>query len=550
MTDMPRRKRWGARLRRTGLWLFSGVALICVGAATAYLGTRVRAGKAAIARCEALEGKVLGAARIVSSKAVSGGPTPSLTLAFMGVPTLDLPPSCRVALTIAPVPGSKIATEVWLPATGWNQRYQGIGNGGLAGSIDYLSLSVALQRGYAAAATDTGHAAKDTDADWSIGNRVAVDDYGWRAIHETAVAAKAVIGLYYGRAPRYSYFGSASNGGREGLIEAQRFPDDYDGILAGAPALDIAGTIPAWAWVQKIAAADPKAWLDEDALNLVNAAVLRECDGQDGVKDGLLENPPACRFRPETLLCAKGQAESCLNPSQVRLLNAIYRGPGRTGRWGFAKGGERGWATWITGDTPGENLQRTYSGEFIGKMAYGRRDWDVGAFDWAKDGAAMQRRLAPALDAQDPDLSKFRARGGKLIMYHGWSDPALPPGPVLAYYKAAQDALGSAAADTLRLYMVPGLEHVLGGPGPNIFGQLVPAGKARATQDMGAALEAWVERGIAPGAVVATKYDSDLKPLVTQTGTIVRTRPLCPYPAVARWSGRGSSDEAANFDCR
>jgi hypothetical protein len=550
MTIPPKRKGWRPKLYKAGLYLASGIGLVAVASGAAYLFTRESVSEAASARCAALEGKTLGPAKVVSADAVAGGPTPSLMLAFIGIPTLDLPPSCRVKLTIAPVPGSKIATEVWMPAEGWNERYQGIGNGGLAGAVDYFSLTTGLHRGYAVAGSDTGHAAKDTDADWSIGNPVAVDDYGWRAIHETAVAAKKVIGLFYGRAPRYSYFGSGSNGGREGLMEAQRFPEDYDGILAGAPALDVVGTLPAWAWMQQIAAADPQARLGEAQLRLVNEAVMRECDGQDGVKDGVLENPPACGFRPASLLCASGQTDACLKPAQVRLLDAIYRGPTPDGRWGFVRGGELGWSNWIVGSKPDNSLQRIYVGEYIGKMTYGRTDWDVGQLDWSRDSAAMRRKLEKALNAENPDLSRFHARGGKLILYHGWSDPALPPGPVLAYYKAARAALGQAAGDSLRLYMVPGLDHVIGGPGPNVFGQLVPAGKARPTHDLGAALEAWVERGQAPGPVIATKYSSDRKPLVTQTGEVRRTRPLCPYPLTARWSGQGSTDDAANFACR
>lgn len=502
-----------------------------------------------IVRCSAFVGMQFGPAKIVASDFVPNGPSSSGAPPAWNVPQLTLPASCRVRLSIVPVPGSRIASEVWLPAENWNGRYQGIGNGGLAGSIDRMNLIVAVHRGYAASATDTGHIANDTDADWAIGNPVAIEDYGWRAIHETAVAAKAVIARYYGKPPRFSYFGSASNGGREALIEAQRFPEDYDGILAGAPVLDLTGTVLAWAWMQKIVADDPRSRLERSHLRLLNSAVLSQCDALDGATDGILEKPFRCDFRPERLLCRSPEQTDCLRPAQIRFLHALYRGPTRDRRWGFSPGGEAGWMPWITGAEPGRDIQRTLAEAVIGKMAFGRKTWNVTQLRWVPDSAAVRRTLGPILNAVDPDLSRFHARGGKLIIYHGWNDPALPARPVLAYFEAVRAALGPHTKDMLRLYMVPGLEHVTGGPGPNVFGQIVPAGTARTSHDIGAALEAWVEHGVAPSRIIATKYDHDFSPLVTQIGLARRTRPLCPYPMEARWSGHGSIDDAASFVC-
>jgi len=503
--------------------------------------------------CKRLEALVLGDARVVAAEPHSGGAEFSLIGTFVGVPFFHVPASCRVELEITPSADSHIRTAVWLPHEEWNGRLQGIGNGGFAGAIDKLSLLYALQQHTAAVATDTGHAAGDRDGRWALGHPEQKIDYGYRAIHESAVAAKRVIEAYYGRPPQHSYFGSCSNGGRQGLMEAQRYPDDYDGVLAGAPALNPTTGLPTWAWIQQQLDL-PGSYIPKSKLPAIAAATLAACDARDGIKDGVIDDPRACGFDPAVLQCRAAEDDSCLTAPQVRALRAIYSGPDQA-HHGFEPGGELGgrggWHDWFTGDKPRSSIQYGYAQDFYRDLVYDDPDWSLDRFDLARDGAAMRQRLHQVLDAEDPDLERFVARGGKLILFHGWSDAALPPQTTVDYYEQVRASLGAARADdAVRLYMVPGLQHCIGGPGPNVFGGLPPGGEADPRSNISAALQLWVEQGRRPEAIVATKYDSDLKPLVApDKATPLRSRPLCPYPQVARWSGQGSTDTAQNFHC-
>lgn len=508
------------------------------------------------AQCDALGRLNLPNVQITSAKSVAGGRKFSFKTALVGIPFTQLPASCRVTGVIRPVADSEIGFEAWLPATGWNGRFLGIGNGSLAGSIDTLSLGLALKRNYAVAATDTGHLADSRKGSWALNHPEKAKDYGYRAIHETAVVGKAVVRAFYGRAPSHAYFASASNGGRAALMEAQRYPEDYDGILAGAPAFNVSDTLVGWAWNQQHILR-PGAWLSPAKLKTVHAAVLKACDGLDGVVDGLLDDPRQCRFDPQVLGCQGAETKTCLTPPQITALRAIYSGPPQAdgpavAYRGFPPGGESGWAQWIPGKKPGKSLEYEFSREFYRYLVYGNPAWTLDDFDLARDRPGVRKALAPLLDATDPDLSRFIARGGKLILYQGWSDPALQPQAVIDYYQAVQARVGSdQAAKSVRLYMVPGLEHVFGGPGPNGFGQFPPGETPDPAGNISAALEAWVESDALPQAIVATKYDSDIKAVLAPSqAKVLRTRPLCPYPQVARWTGQGSSDRAENFRCQ
>jgi hypothetical protein len=531
-------------------------ALVATLALVSVSGCRAPASPAAN-RCEDLRNLRLEHVSLVAVRTVSAGHDFLWKTALTGVPFFKVPASCRITAVSTPTPDSRINIEIWMPLDHWNGRLQGIGNGGFAGSIDTMSLALALGKGYAAAATDTGHESSDRDGSWALGHVEKIRDYGYRAIHETAVLSKLLIEAVYGKPAVHSYFVSGSNGGREGLMEAQRFPEDYDGIVAGCPALDPTDTIPNWAWTQQKLDVQG-AYIPASKLDAIAAAVTRSCDAQDGVRDSVLEDPRTCHFDPAVLACNGADSDSCLTGPQVQALRQIYSGPpqsdGTGPSWGFQPGGElggMGWKDWLTGSRPHRSVQYHYALEFYRYMVYDNPRWSLDQFEFVRDRDAMKRRLGPILDATDADLTAFRARGGKLILFHGWNDPALPAGMTLDYYRRVQERMGrEQSSDFVRLYMVPGMQHCFGGPGPNAFGQIPPGGGANPRHNIGAALEHWVETGKPPSEIIATKYENDLKALIAaDPGQPLRTRPLCAYPEVARWSGKGSTDIAENFAC-
>ena len=473
----------------------------------------------------------------------------SFTSPYGGRPLSDLPAFCRVAGEIKPSADSDIRFEVWLPASDWNQKFQGVGNGGYAGTISYSGLADAVRGRYASASTDTGHQeTRGNHAEWALKHPEKITDFGYRGIHETALAAKAIITAFYGGAPRHSYFSSCSNGGRQALMEAQRFPEDYDGIIAGAPA-------NYWTHLLSSAVSGTKATLAESAsyippakLPAIEAAALAQCDAKDGVKDGVIENPMACRFDTAVLKCQGAESDTCLTVAQLTALNAVYAGlrdsSGRQLMPGLSPGGEAesgGWASWITGKAREQSEMYSYGTQFFQNMVYNDTAWDFRKFDPDRDVKAADESQARNLNSTDPDLSAFQKRGGKLILYHGWADAAIPAVNAINYYQSVQKKMGANQAESfVRLYMVPGMEHCGGGAGPNSFGQAGVA-KADPQHDIDAALEAWVEKGAAPDAIIAAKSDGK--------GGTARTRPLCTYPKTARYKGTGSTDEAANFTC-
>jgi feruloyl esterase len=460
-------------------------------------------------------------------------------------PLTDLPAFCRVFGSLKPSADSDIQFEVWLPATSsWNGKFQGIGNGGFAGSISYPQLADALRHNYATASTDTGHQASGIDGAWANGHLEKLVDYGYRAVHETAVAAKAVIHGYYGSAPKKSYFSSCSNGGRQALMEAQRYPDDYDGLIAGAPAADF---VPlAGDFVSNLQALrnDPAITIPPAKLAAIEAAALAACDAADGVKDGVIDNPARCNFDPGVLLCSGEESNACLTAPQITALKAIYaglkNGKGESIYPGYSVGGETGfggWSAWIIGPN---TAQYAFGTQFFKHFVYGDPQWNFKTFTFEKDYKVADDKVGRILNATDPDLKKFAARGGKLILYHGWSDAAIPPVATINYYNRVMTTMGEKQADAFtRLYMVPGMQHCGGGPGPDNFGQGTVA-HTDPDHDVDAALERWVEKGVAPGPIVASK---------NKGAEVVRTRPLCPFPQEAKYKGMGNTDDAANFTC-
>lgn len=500
--------------------------------------------------CEGLATLALPNTKITIAQTISSGSfTPP-----GGKAIEKLPAFCRVAGVLEPSADSHIEFEVWMPATGWNGKFQGIGNGGFAGAIGYGwgGLSTAVTLGYAAASTDTGHKGSGTDATWALGHPEKIVDFGYRAIHEMTVQSKAIVKAYYGHAPRRSYFASCSNGGRQALMEAQRYPADYDGIIAGAPANNWTGVMAGFMWNLQ-ALSEPGAFIPPSKFKAIEGAVLAACDARDGVTDGVLDDPRKCRLDPKTLICKNGDAEDCLTAAQAGTLAKIYAGPrdtkGVSTSAGFERGGESGlggWGSWISGSAPGKGLQAIFATQFLANMVFGRADWDYRTFDQERDLKIANEKMAKILNATDTNLKPFKDRGGKLILFHGWNDAALPPANSIQYFNAVKDTMGAPVRDSfMRLYLLPGLQHCAGGPGPSYCGGMSVA-QGDATHDLSAALEHWVEDGAAPGTMFAAKFVKDMDP----GSGVARTRPVCPYPQATVYKGTGSADDPANFQCK
>jgi len=500
------------------------------------------------ASCDSLATLTLPGTTITTAQSVPAGP---FTPPGAQQPVKNLPAFCRVAGVLKPSSDSNIQFEVWLPSTGWNGKFQGMGNGGFAGSINFSGLGIAVSHGYATASTDTGHLAGVTDGAWALGHRERVIDFGYRAIHETTEKAKAIIRAFYGEQPKHSYFSSCSNGGRQALMEAQRYPADYDGIIAGAPANNFTHLLTGALWGVQATVSDPASYIPASKIPAIEAAALAACDALDGVKDGVIDDPSRCQFDPAVLLCSGPDSKTCLTQPQITALKKVYSGPrnskGEQLFPGYSVGGEtgfNGWQGWISGNAPAKSIQFAFGNQFFQNMVYDDPAWDYHTFDIDHSPKVADDKMAGILNATDPDLKRFQKRGGKLIVYHGWSDAAIPPLNAINYYQTVVSKMGAKEAGSfVRLYMVPGMQHCSGGPGPSAFGQSTVA-EGDPQHDMSAALELWVEKGMAPAEIVATKYKGD-----TPATGVLRTRPLCAYPLVAQWKGNGSTDDAANFAC-
>jgi feruloyl esterase len=487
------------------------------------LSGQVPAGAQACARLAAL---ALPGVTITDAQTVEAGGFVPPGSAEAGAAFRSLPSFCRIAATLKPSSDSDIKVEVWMPAAGWNGKFQAVGNGAFNGNVNHAAMAAALVRGYAASSTDTGHTGGG--ASWALGHPEKVVDFGWRAIHEMTKASKQIIASHYDRAPSYSYWNGCSAGGRQGMKAAQRFPDDFDGIIAGAPGLDWTSRATQALRVEKVLESDPGARLLQPHRQLLHSAVLAACDLLDGVKDGLIENPQRCTFDPGILEC-KSSGEGCLSRAQVDTARLIYSSPAnpKTGRpiTGLLPGSELGWTD--LGWTPSARATGLDQYRFL---VFGDRNWTIRSFDFETDAARAEETDRDTINALNPNLEPFFASGGKLIQYHGWSDPQISPSNSTQYYARVLDQVGVASTvhDSYRLFMAPGMDHCGGGAGPNTF-------------DMVGALEQWVEHGRAPDRIIATH---------STKGVVDRTRPLCPYPQVATYTGTGSIDEASSFECK
>jgi feruloyl esterase len=497
------------------------------------------------ASCEQLIGLQIENTTISGAEARAAGPFAPPR----GAEIADLPTFCRVRGVISPVPGSRVGFEVWLPQAGWNGKIEMVGNGGYSASIAYKAMGPLLRRGYATVATDTGHGGDDPG--FAIDHPEAIVDWGHRAVHVSIDAAKSVTSAFYGAAPKHSYFSGCSTGGHQALMEAQRYPADFDGIIAGDPGHNRthlnAGFL--WQFVTNHRRADLSLILPPQKLAAITDTVVKACRGRDGglPTDNFLTDPEACGFEPAQMLCKQGDGDDCLTQEQADALSAMYGGArnSRTAEqiyYGWPKGSENsgrvvatlpGWSLYWADPTHGERPARL---NFWKVWAFPDSGWDWRNFDFDAGMTAVDDRLAPVINAMSPDLSGFKAAGGKLIQYHGLADPVVPPRDSIDYYERVQasesaDHRADATANFYRLFLVPGLYHCEGGPGPNVL-------------DTQVALENWVEQGTAPDTISATKFRND-----NPVDGIEMSRPLCPYPKIARYNGTGDPADAASFAC-
>jgi Tannase and feruloyl esterase len=510
--------------------------------------------------CEQLAQLALPNTKITSAQTIAAGafsPPPAGSPWLIGDPSFykQLPAFCRVTADDKPTPDSDIKIEVWMPASGWNGKFRGQGNGGFAGEMDYRALALAILQRYASAATDTGHAASGTDATWALGYPEKIIDYAHRAIHEMTSLSKATVKAFYGDAPKHSYFASCSNGGRQALMEAQRYPEDYDGILAGAPANYWTHLLSSALWDAQATTLDPDSYISPSKIPAIAHAVLAACDAKDGLRDGILNDPRQCHFDPATILCKQGNSDSCLTKPQVTALKKLYEGAhdskGKQIFPGFVPGGEQGpggWGTWITGNAPGEALLFAFGNGFFRNMVYERADWDYKKAKLDDAVAAADQKFATVLNSTEPNMKAFQARGGKLILYHGWSDAGISPLNSINYYESVLATMGKQQADSfVRLYMVPGMQHCAGGPGPDVFGEFGISPVNDPQHNIYLALEEWAEKGTAPSTVIASKTEGQIP--AGPGAKVKMTRPLCPYPQQAKYKGSGDLNDAASFAC-
>ena len=474
----------------------------------------------------------------------SSAPKDVTILAARNVPAKDkVPAHCFVEANVA-TPGNVVDFRLALPET-WNGKFIFQGVGGFAGTFARLDNS--LERGYAAATTNTGH--QGSDASWALNHRPREIDYGHRGTHVSAVATQALTKSFYGKKPSYRYFNGCSNGGRQALMEAQRYPEDFDGVISGDPSLGAGGYIRRGLTYQFLFKNDDRL-LPAAKLEVLSKAVTAACDATDGLVDGLVSEPRNCKFDPSVLLCKSEGGGDCLTAGQIESVKFIYadiRLPNGKMLRGYPPGheaGSTGWPQWITGrglPTKQADGRYTFTGDampagfrfadgFFRYLAFEQDDpnYDWYQFDVNRD-LAKTEAITPILSPTDADLKSFGKSGKKLLLYHGWADPGITAYGTLDYYNNVVATVGGKqkADDFIRLFLAPGMHHCAGGPGPNSFDSL-------------AAMEQWVEKGVAPDMLIASH---------STNGNVDRTRPLCPEPQVAKYKGSGSIDAAENFVC-
>ncbi|MBV9785912.1 MAG: tannase/feruloyl esterase family alpha/beta hydrolase [Acidisphaera sp.] len=521
--------------------------------------TALSARPAAAASCASLASALLPNATITAAQSIPAGSY----AAPDGNTYTDLPAFCRVAATLTPTPQSDINVEVWMPLKpGWNGRFVGTGNGGYAGAIVYSELAATLQLGFAVANTDMGTSpATALDGKPLTGERQKQIDFGYRSTHLMTTVGKQIVSAFYNKPAEYSYFTGCSTGGGQALHEAEQFPDDYDGIVGGAPAENRTNVHIEVLWAYYVTHESPQSLIPPALLALVTQSVLAACVTQSGglPTDPFLTDPRACHWNPNSLACQNGQTTNCLNPQQVQALDLLYDGPRdpRTGKLiypGINRGSESGTLFDVSADEgiTFPSTEPLFDGLFY--WVFGP-NWNWQTFDFDHDVTAVNRDLGPILNANSVDLSAFQGHGGKFLMYHGWADALVPPQDDIDYFLRLAATLEGNSGSLLvgenrahsfyRLFMAPGMGHCFTGPGPNIFGGADnPGGPADPQHNVLLALQRWVEEGVAPTRIIATKYVND-----TPSQGVAMTRPLCVFPKVPRYKGSGDTTDAANFEC-
>jgi hypothetical protein len=533
---------------------------------------------ASAATCESLSGLALPHATITTAQSITGG---SFTPPNSSTPLTGLPAFCRIAVTSTPTTDSLIKIEVWIPVgAAWNGKYEQLGCGGFCGSISYTGLAEAIRRGYASAATDDGNETGGL-ATFVLKHPEKIIDFGYRALKETTEKAKAIIPAFAGSGPQRSYFAGCSDGGREALMEAQRFPDDFDGIIVGSPANDWTHLFAGFIWNEQALLDDPASYIPPSLLPVLSNTALAQCAGQDGgvPTDPFLNDPRDCRFDPGSVECRPGQDPStCLTSAQVNAARKIYSGPHdpRTGKLifpGYEPGTEANpanWQLWITGTSrdadlstavnaprnPGQALQEFFGNNFFADFVFQDPTFDFHTLNFTTDVALADNGVGMIINAIDPDLGPFKDHGGKMIHYVGWGDSAIAPMNTVNYYNEVSDELHGKAKhghdggsfkkirEFYRLFMVPGMAHCGGGDGPNAFGNGTNGPVVDADHDLLMALDRWVESGVAPEEIIGTHYLNN-----TPASGIQYQRPLCPFPEVARYDGIGAPSSVSSFTC-
>ena len=508
----------------------SVAALTVVGAA----GACAQAPRSSPLACADMKSAGIPKTVVAVAEAVPAGQFRSTARPAFGAPPdySRLPAFCRVAGTIRATAESDIRFELWLPEA-WNGKFMQTGNGGAAGAIVYESLMDPLLRGYAVANTDTGHQGGGGDFAWAAANPQKLVDYQYRAVHELTVAGKALTAARYGRPADKSYWLGCSTGGRQGLKEAQRYPEDYDGIVAGAPASNWSALMSLSILIQQQMGPNG---LGVDKVAMLKEAAIAACDADDGVIDRVIGDPAACEFDPAALQCAAGASGQCLSPSEVAAAQRIYAGVvdgrGEVVMSGTGPGSEPLWPAYAS---PQFSIGTNYFRNVVAKDP----SWDPASFEVDRDLARLEAADNGAAKAMDPDLSEFVGRGGKLITYHGTTDGLIPFGNSVSYHESVVDELGERRADnSVRLYLVPGMDHCAGGEGAFAVDWLTP-------------LERWVENGEEPGALHG---EHPAEPRAASGAAPAQpsqpfTRPVCPYPQVATYRGTGDAADAASFEC-
>ena len=484
--------------------------------------------------CSALASVVLPNTRIDGAKHIAAGgfelpagpgaPPGVAETAFTGLPGF-----CQISATLAPSVDSDIKIEVWLPLEkDWNGKLAAVGNGVWAGSLSYFQMGDPLSRGYVTVATDTGHTGNGMDARWAVGHPEKMIDFGYRAVHEMTVTAKSLSETFYGNKPDYSLWASCSTGGRQGLMAAHRYPEDFDAISAMAPANPMTGLMTQSLWTGYQALRSPEQALSPAELNNIHQYYLQACDAIDSVEDGIVSHPLQCEFDPGALQCGVSEEQSCLSETQVETMRAVYAGVEnpRTGEImfsGFTPGSEQQLIPLMMGPTP--FMAAT---SYMGDIVFEDPDWDFRDFDYDQDSQRATEAWGDTLDVPADGLDAFFERGGKLVLSHGWQDGLIPANNTIDFYNELHDHVSEqVAAEQLRLFMIPGMGHCAGGPGPHVF-------------DVLGMVDELAQGAAMPDRIIVHN----------PTNSVTRTRPLCRFPEVAVYTGEGSSDEAANFVCQ